>query len=102
MCLYWWFRNLWVHSNYCINTAAFYVANGIFNCISDLLILALPLPVIWNLSLARRHKIHLCMMFGVGTIPCVVSIIRLKSIIVFMNHGNTDVTYDMVAVNIWS
>lgn len=95
-------RNLWVESDYCINTAAFYIANGVLNCVSDLIILALPLPVIWGLALARRQKIHLCMMFGVGTISCVVSIIRLKSIIVFLNHGMSDITYDIVGINIWS
>lgn len=95
-------RNLWIESDYCINTAAFYIANGVMNSVSDLLILALPIPVIWGLSLARRQKIHLCMMFGVGGVSCVISIMRLKSIIIFLHHGNSDTTYDIVDINIWS
>lgn len=63
-----WCRDLWITADHCINTAAFYIANGVLNCVSDLLILALPLPIIWGLSLARRQKAHLFMLFGVGIV----------------------------------
>ena len=70
--------------------------------IGDLLILALPIPIVWSLSLKFRQKVTLSIVFAFGSVSCVVSIIRLKSIIVFLRNGNSDITYDLVGIVIWS
>ncbi|KAL1615566.1 hypothetical protein SLS56_011773 [Neofusicoccum ribis] len=51
----------------CPSKWAFYVANAAFNLISDIFILILPLPVIWNLSLELRQKITLFILFALGS-----------------------------------
>ena len=104
----------------CIDTAAFYIANGVLNCISkwstrhyaavlesnidagDLLILALPIPVVWGLAMPFRQKVNLSIVFAFGSVSCIVSIIRLKSIIVYLRHGESDITYDLVGLIIWT
>lgn len=78
-----------VKSNHCINKQAFYIGNGVMNIISassfakadfhlhpstetskptaDLMILALPIPVIWRLALELRQKVILSIIFTLGS-----------------------------------
>lgn len=53
---------------HCINIAAFYIANGCLNVITDLCILALPIPVILRTSFTLRQKVMLCIIFGTGSL----------------------------------
>ena len=50
----------------CIDMTAFWFANAAFNILSDLVIIALPVPVISKLQLPLRSKIALCGLFAVG------------------------------------
>ncbi|KAK2738362.1 hypothetical protein FQN55_000570 [Onygenales sp. PD_40] len=50
----------------CINLTAFWYANATFNILSDLVLIALPVPVISTLQLPRKSKIALCGIFAVG------------------------------------
>ncbi|KAK2774617.1 hypothetical protein FQN53_003551 [Emmonsiellopsis sp. PD_33] len=49
-----------------ISFAAFWYANATFNILSDLVLIALPAPVISTLQLPRKSKIALCGIFAVG------------------------------------
>ncbi|KAI4846403.1 hypothetical protein E4T44_05081 [Aureobasidium sp. EXF-8845] len=86
----------------CINRPAFYIANAVCNSVSDLLILALPIPVVWNLALTRRKKITLSLVFAMGSAGCIVSIIRLRSIIAYLQQGNGDLTFTITDFVVWS
>ncbi|KAH0386879.1 hypothetical protein KCU92_g2262, partial [Aureobasidium melanogenum] len=86
----------------CINRPAFYIANAVCNSVSDLLILALPIPVVWNLALTRRKKITLSLVFAMGSAGCIVSIIRLRSIIAYLEAGDGDLTYTILDFVEWS
>lgn len=57
-----------ITSGHCINKGAFYVANGILNAVTDLAVLALPIPIIWKLSLGRKQKIILSALFIAGSL----------------------------------
>jgi hypothetical protein len=50
----------------CINMTAFWYANATFNILSDLVLIALPVPVILKLQLPQKSKIALCGIFAVG------------------------------------
>jgi hypothetical protein len=78
------------------------IANAVCNSVSDLLILALPIPVVWNLALTRRKKITLSLVFAMGSAGCIVSIIRLRSIIVYLQQGNNDLTFTITDFVVWS
>ncbi|GME29056.1 hypothetical protein GTA08_BOTSDO09187 [Neofusicoccum parvum] len=80
----------------CPSKWAFYVANAAFNLISDIFILILPLPVIWNLSLELRQKITLFILFALGS-----AIIRLQSIILFLKDDDGDITFQTTKLAIW-
>jgi hypothetical protein len=52
-------RGAWIPSaaNHCINQTKFYYGNSISNILTDVGILALPMPLIWQLKMSRRKKI---------------------------------------------
>lgn len=78
------------------------IANAVCNSVSDLLILALPIPIVWNLALTRRKKITLSLVFAMGSAGCIVSIIRLRSIIAYLEAGDGDLTYTILDFVVWS
>jgi len=55
-------------SGHCINVEWFYRAMAIPNTLTDGLILALPMPLIWRLQLPKRQKIALCGVFLLGSL----------------------------------
>ncbi|CAD0112956.1 unnamed protein product [Aureobasidium uvarum] len=78
-----------------------YIANAVCNSVSDLLILALPIPIVWDLQLTRRKKITLSLVFAMGSAGCIVSIIRLRSIIAYLQEGDADLTYTITDFVVW-
>ena len=41
---------------------------AVLNCLQDIVIVILPLPVLWGLQMARSKKVALSGMFGIGTL----------------------------------
>ncbi|KAB8232066.1 putative integral membrane protein (Pth11) [Aspergillus alliaceus] len=64
----------------CINTLKSYYGLAGTSLGYDLLIIALPLPVLWNLQLGRRQKIALCCVFAIGFFITIIQILRIFSI----------------------
>jgi len=50
----------------CGNRVLSYVLTGVLNIITDVLVLCLPIPVIWNLQMRVANKIALTGVFAVG------------------------------------
>jgi hypothetical protein len=53
-------------SGQCLNTASFFISNASLNLVSDIIVLALPHKVIWNLRMSRRKKIGVSLVFAIG------------------------------------
>ena len=53
-------------SGTCGNRNATYVVAGTLNLVTDLMVMALPLPHIWKLQLSFSKKIALCGVFSLG------------------------------------
>ncbi|KAK8057257.1 hypothetical protein PG996_011194 [Apiospora saccharicola] len=60
----------------CGDVKTYYEWLSAINVVSDVIVLLLPLPFIYNLQLQLRKKIVLFMMFSVGFITCAVTIYR--------------------------
>jgi hypothetical protein len=95
-------RTLDIPSDYCISTEKFYTANAALNVVSDILILLLPIPIVWGLNTDTRKKVILTGLFSMGSISCLVSILRMRSIIVLYKSGYDDLTWGLVEVVLWS
>ncbi|KAF9873915.1 integral membrane protein [Colletotrichum karsti] len=62
----------------CINRPALYIATAVANIVSDIMLFALPLPIVVKLQIPRRQKIGLFFIFAVGSLTVVTSIVRVS------------------------
>ncbi|KAI9650550.1 hypothetical protein NHQ30_000567 [Ciborinia camelliae] len=62
----------------CINRAATYTATAAVNIATDIALLTLPIPMIVNLRMPRVQKVGLIVIFVVGSMTCITSMIRLN------------------------
>ena len=60
--------DLTITAGHCINTGAFYITNGVLNGVTDLPILALPIPIVCGLTLSRESEIGISALFVVGSL----------------------------------
>ena len=51
---------------HCGNRNTLWLTIGIFNILTDLLVVALPLPILWHLQIPRNKKIGLMVIFSFG------------------------------------
>lgn len=50
----------------CLDVDAIWKATGLFNCLSDFAVLALPLPSVWSLQIPARKKLLMLAVFATG------------------------------------
>ncbi|KAF1363238.1 hypothetical protein EJ07DRAFT_104201 [Lizonia empirigonia] len=84
----------------CIDQFAMWFTNAAINIATDFAIILLPMPVIRRLQLGRRQKSALIGIFAVGGCVCIVSILRLQSLVAISN--STDQSYDNPPAATWS
>ncbi|KAK6510253.1 hypothetical protein TWF481_004970 [Arthrobotrys musiformis] len=84
----------------CIPREALWFANAGLNIFTDFSIAILPLPVIIKLNMPKRQKIPLMMIFALGFFICIVSILRLRFLIILSK--SMDPTWDQPATAYWS
>ncbi|KAF4468575.1 CFEM domain-containing [Fusarium albosuccineum] len=73
---------------------------AVLNIVLDLATLILPLRELYRLSLSRKKKVQIMLMFSVGFFVTIVSIVRLQSLASYATTSN--VTQDYVEVGYWS
>ncbi|KAL1640701.1 hypothetical protein SLS58_006715 [Diplodia intermedia] len=61
----------------CINKTGIYIATAVINIATDIALLLLPVPVLARLQIPRLEKAALIAMFGVGSMTCITSVVRL-------------------------
>ncbi|KAK7955862.1 uncharacterized protein PG986_005084 [Apiospora aurea] len=84
----------------CIDINAFWFSQATINIVTDLWVMALPIPQIFKLGLERKKKIFLCMMFCVGLLVTIFSIIRFTGLVSY--SSTTNPTYNNVGAATWS
>lgn len=52
----------------CKDLHAFYWASSALHCLSDLVVLALPIKMAWNLQMTTSKKVGIVTMFGLGAL----------------------------------
>ncbi|KAI8631140.1 hypothetical protein F5Y19DRAFT_425215 [Xylariaceae sp. FL1651] len=62
---------------YCINYGNSQLASGVINIITDFLILAMPIPLVWKLNISKHKKRQVTLTFAIGCTACLVSVVRL-------------------------
>lgn len=57
-----------ITEGFCINRNAVYVATAVVNIVTDLAIIAIPIPMVINLKMPLQQKIGLAFMFAIGSL----------------------------------
>jgi hypothetical protein len=87
-----WFKPGSDYPGQCIELLDFFVFNGSVAVATDLIVLALPLPLVWGLQLPISQKLSLLPVFGIGIFIVTVSSMRLHALIA---TPSVDLTYDL-------
>ncbi|KAN0092112.1 hypothetical protein V8E51_017959 [Hyaloscypha variabilis] len=75
------------------------MTNGVLSFVGDLVILALPIPMIWKLQINTRRKMALNGIFLLGGFVCLTSIFRFVAL---ARINVKDITYTQVAPGLWT
>ncbi|KXS99627.1 hypothetical protein AC578_9934 [Pseudocercospora eumusae] len=71
---YWIFPPM---ANYhCLDEGTATLTVGIFNCCADLLTTILPIPLVWRLQMALRHRIGISLLLSLGFIVTIAGALR--------------------------
>lgn len=89
-----------IEGGHCINIPAYYRWGPLPNAITDLMMLVLPFPVVWNLNTTTRIKIGLTVTFLTGSVGMITSILRCVAF--FLNNPLEDGTWQSVIFLNWS
>ncbi|AEO69783.1 uncharacterized protein THITE_2120508 [Thermothielavioides terrestris NRRL 8126] len=90
----------------CFDNNSFWWAHSAINIATDLWILALPIPQLLKLQLGKKKKIYLILMFSVGIVITIISIIRFSGLVQYSTssnptYNNVDVaTYSVIECNV--
>jgi hypothetical protein len=84
----------------CNNLVPVYYAQAGFNIFSDIVILVLPLPSLIRLQVSKRKRMALMVIFGIGSIAVIASIVRINALYLFQT--SKDIPYDAIFILIWS
>ncbi|GFG13385.1 hypothetical protein IFM5058_06420 [Aspergillus udagawae] len=77
----------------------FFQTMGSIALIEDVIILCLPIPIVWRLQITFRQKIALTVIFSLGGLVCIFSLMRL---IEFRHFVVTDLASSSAKESIWT
>jgi len=81
-----------------VTHAAF--VNGVINILLDSSMVIMPMPVLWSLRMDVKRKLALSIVFGVGVLICVLSVLRVAFIQATQKKATsfTSVAYGSLAI----
>lgn len=94
---YFWDRSL--PGGHCINNIAFYIALAATNCATDVTLLFLPMPMVWNLRVRRSKKIALSGVFMLGAFVCAIALYRISTL---PPIDPEDITWSNTYAGLWT
>ncbi|KAH8887875.1 hypothetical protein GQ53DRAFT_725610 [Thozetella sp. PMI_491] len=97
---YFWLQWDGEHEGRCLNSNWIAWGHAILNIVFDIWLLGIPLSHLRALKLSWKRKVGVALMFGVGAFVTVVSIIRLRALLIFANSTNP--TWDNLSTSYWS
>jgi hypothetical protein len=77
----------------CFNVTAFWYANAIYAVVTDLVLLAMPVRIIWSLTLRVTQKVAILLVFALGGVVTVCSVVRITYIP--LSSTSTDYTCEL-------
>ncbi|POS70730.1 hypothetical protein DHEL01_v210875 [Diaporthe helianthi] len=84
----------------CVSKEGLWLSHSGINIVTDIIIFLIPVPTVLQLNMNMRQKIAVIGVFCIGIIVCLITVLRLDSIITVAR--TSDVTYDNLRVAVWS
>ncbi|KAI1075850.1 hypothetical protein F5B20DRAFT_584813 [Whalleya microplaca] len=84
----------------CFNRIAFLFITSLGNTIIDLLIFAIPVPLIRKLQIPKKQQLALLVVFTIGVVVCFASVMRLTCI--YRLRGVKDSSAEGIPLATWS
>ncbi|QMW48413.1 hypothetical protein COH20_007646 [Aspergillus flavus] len=78
---------------------ALFMATGAVSFVQDVVLLAIPFAIVWQLQMEPRMKALLTILFGIGGIACILSLMRL---IEFRYYPTDNLTASGTRERIWT
>ncbi|KAF2802068.1 uncharacterized protein BDZ99DRAFT_469119 [Mytilinidion resinicola] len=76
---------------HCMNSLVLLIIPSILNIITDVIILVLPIPTVWQLQMSTRRKVGVLAVIGFGAAAVLISGCRI--IILYQLHVSSDIAY---------
>ncbi|KAF5580720.1 uncharacterized protein FSUBG_13324 [Fusarium subglutinans] len=83
----------------CINRPPIYITQAAFGCITDVMLLVLPIPTVIGLQMSARQKLGLVGLFAIGSITLITSIVRL--VLLLPSLSNPDQSWSLAEGCLW-
>ncbi|KAI4218973.1 MAG: hypothetical protein LQ349_008498 [Xanthoria aureola] len=84
----------------CVNVSSLLNTSGLFNSITDVMILLVPVKFVWNLQLSRRQKVGVVAVFTIGFCGPAFSIIGF--VVRLRISSSADVAYNYPEMLLWA
>lgn len=65
-----------VYDSKCLDEGTVTLVAGVINCVSDLMLTVLPIPIIWRLNMPLRQRLGVVVLLSVGFLVTIAGIIR--------------------------
>ncbi|KAL4891144.1 hypothetical protein BDV59DRAFT_194593 [Aspergillus ambiguus] len=85
---YYWLSWDGQHRGKCVSHNALLLAHAIINIILDVVVIGLPMPTLLKLRMSLEKRIGMCLMFAVGIVVTIISILRLVEAVGFNSTTN--------------
>ncbi|KLJ11747.1 hypothetical protein EMPG_13098 [Blastomyces silverae] len=84
----------------CMSRDALWLSTAIVHIVTDIILLAMPMPILIKLNLPKRQRIGLVLVFALGGFVCITSGLRLES--VHQVATSADMIRSNAAASSWS
>ncbi|KDN70672.1 putative integral membrane protein [Colletotrichum sublineola] len=94
-------RSLWDTTvpGQCIDRLLWWFIGSSVNLTTDVVIIAMPLPLLRNIQMPLRQKAMLLATFTLGFLTCAISVVRITTL---RESNMEDATWDTVIAGVWS
>ncbi|KAF4978722.1 hypothetical protein FZEAL_4942 [Fusarium zealandicum] len=85
----------------CTDAAILYMATAVSNIVTDVMLVLLPIPMVYNLHMPKVQKMGAIAVFAIGSLTVITtSVIRLVKLPPVL--ASTDPSWDAAPANIWT
>ncbi|KAF2471691.1 uncharacterized protein BDR25DRAFT_222690 [Lindgomyces ingoldianus] len=95
--------NKFTPGGHCHDHSPIVISSGIFNMVSDVIILLLPTSSLWKLRVPIGKKISVSLLFGTGLLACGASVMRIFfTVKIAPKLSEADVSLNGLWIGLWS